>query len=723
MIAGTLEIQLLAGIARLQKDMQEAQRIVGGAMSNIEGAVGGLRKAFGALGITLGVGAFVAMIKGSVDAQDALRDLSKTTNISVEDLAGLQFAAKQSGTEITSLATSINKMSQNIGKDGEKFRALGITAKDPLEAFKQLSDIFVAIEDPQLRAAVMAQALGKSWQGAASLLSEGSAKIQEMVDKGKLLSGITKESADEADQFNDTMVELNTTMQGLLTKALIPGVSRWNETAKAMKDTHTEGELLLTVYRGLQVFLTGSDRTKNDKELFELTGRQLDLENRLMRLRAAPPMFSGASAVRQVERELADVNARLKTTLAFRKALGASGEITPPPPPLADGIDEKALETVIKEARARQFLNDKDSYAARVAAIKGFSKTFADEIKTQGTLLDLAYKEAGIQNQRTQEELILAQSALKEKELRQQLDAQIKLRDLALKQGPTGAKDAEAAAAHIAQINAAIVANEVITQAQIRAERTITLQRQLSEYQQWLDARISMGQSIAESLVSETERENLEYAKRLENLELFLQSQQDAVNNAQELRETLDMQHKIRLMQIQMNKEQHIRDMEANTFSLAAGLLQKFAGESKAAALAVIAINKGLAIAQTIMATQVAVMRAFADLGPIAGAPVAAAMEHLGAISVGLIAATGLVEAHGVMTGGGTAGVGTGGAGAQPVFNANPVTGQPASNPRGGQTTVYHLHGKSFDRDQVRDLLEMQNENSVDGGRTIVVEH
>ena len=46
-VAGTLEIQLLANIARLQKDMDDAKRSVGGAMSAIEKSVGMAARALG----------------------------------------------------------------------------------------------------------------------------------------------------------------------------------------------------------------------------------------------------------------------------------------------------------------------------------------------------------------------------------------------------------------------------------------------------------------------------------------------------------------------------------------------------------------------------------------------------------------------------------------------------------------------------------------------------
>jgi len=39
-----------------------------------------------------------------------------------------------------------------------------------------------------------------------------------------------------------------------------------------------------------------------------------------------------------------------------------------------------------------------------------------------------------------------------------------------------------------------------------------------------------------------------------------------------------------------------------------------------------------------------------------------------------------------------------------------------------GQTTIVNLYGQNYTRAQVRDLLEMQNENSTDGSRTVVVD-
>ncbi len=101
-------------------------------------------------------------------------------------------------------------------------------------------------------------------------------------------------------------------------------------------------------------------------------------------------------------------------------------------------------------------------------------------------------------------------------------------------------------------------------------------------------------------------------------------------------------------------------------------LLGVFATRSKAAAIAQIALNKGLTIANVIQNTAAAATRALFELGPIAGPAAAAKIKAYGAAQVGLIAATGLAQAG--AAGGGSAGLGslaaqgsTGGTAVQPV--------------------------------------------------------
>lgn len=118
--------------------------------------------------------------------------------------------------------------------------------------------------------------------------------------------------------------------------------------------------------------------------------------------------------------------------------------------------------------------------------------------------------------------------------------------------------------------------------------------------------------------------------------------------------------------------ENNVRAIRQQTFSHGVDLLNALAVHSKTAALVALALQKGLAIAETIVNTKVAQLRAMAELGPIAGPPMAAAIGVWGAASVALIAATGLVQAAGI-TGGAPA--------AAPVYNADPGTSNPTTDP------------------------------------------
>ncbi len=232
-LAGRLEVEMMMNLARLSQGVTEAKGMVAGMSRDISRSVDQAKSVLASLGVGLSATAFAAFIKNSVDAMDKLNDLAKATSLTVETLAGLRVAARQSGSDLEGTAAAINKLAQNMGANAEKFRALGISAKDPLEAFKQLSDIFRNIEDPQLRAALGAQALGKSWQAAAPLLSEGSAKIQEMVDRGTKLSGVTTEMAKQADELNDKLEELGGT-GGITVRLVGPLLPLLNALADSM---------------------------------------------------------------------------------------------------------------------------------------------------------------------------------------------------------------------------------------------------------------------------------------------------------------------------------------------------------------------------------------------------------------------------------------------------------------------------------------------------------
>jgi hypothetical protein len=208
------------GLDSANKKTKQSAEGLAKSSEDASGSFGTMSKAVGVAAAALGGIATVAYFKGlvtdAIDAADNLNDLSKTTGLTVERLSGLSLAAKESGTELGATAKAINFLSKGIGGNAEKYRELGITAKDPIEAFKQLADQFVATTDIQARNALAADALGKSWETVGPLLAEGGAAIQEMVDRGQDLSGITTKMATDADAYNDSVAVIQQSVGGLV---------------------------------------------------------------------------------------------------------------------------------------------------------------------------------------------------------------------------------------------------------------------------------------------------------------------------------------------------------------------------------------------------------------------------------------------------------------------------------------------------------------------------
>ena len=383
MLAGAVNIKFMADIMDLQSKMTQAQNSVAGAMGNIEKAVNQAKTALGALGIGLSVGAFVDMIKGSIEAMDSLNDLSKTTGISVAQLSGLKLAAKQSGGDLESLAASINKLSVNMAKDGERFAKLGVTAKDPLEAFKQLADIFSAIKDPQLRAALGAEALGKSWAGAAPALSEGGKRLQEMVDEGAKVSGVTQEMASRADEFNDKLAKMEAASAGAKMKLADDMLPAMTAIATAFGDAYQEGGKLhaLWVALGGLGALMFTDEFKTTAAKIRDANTELLVLKETLKAQKKTPQFG------MLHRWLYGENYAQDNVDAMIKKIKDLQAI----------LDKPAADAAAKAADAKARADDAKATADATARAAAFVKNEADKaaaiLKTQDAFIRGVTKE------------------------------------------------------------------------------------------------------------------------------------------------------------------------------------------------------------------------------------------------------------------------------------------------------------------------------------------
>lgn len=197
-----------------------------------------------------------------------------------------------------------------------------------------------------------------------------------------------------------------------------------------------------------------------------------------------------------------------------------------------------------------------------------------------------------------------------------------------------------------------------------------------------------------------------EYLRRIEDME-----ERTAEKVAEINQKAADKQYRI-----QIQTENKVRQMKYQTANLAVSLLQTLGQKSKAAAVAAILLGKGVAIAQVIQNTAVAIMK-YASMG-YAGLPMIPVMKALGAAQIALIAGTGLAEISNLNKGGAGGGIGAGASSPGESVANSQKQETPVS---AGKKVMINL-GDGDDlisKSAVRKLIEKINQEVKDGATLI----
>ena len=185
------------------------------------------------LGVTASVGVFVNSVKSAIDYADSLNDLSQKTGITVQTLGGLEYAAKQSGADLDAVAKGAQKLAQLMAeaaggndKASATLATFGINAKNADgtllsldEALFTVADRFESYKDGPEKAAAAQELMSKGGKDLIPLLNMGGDALRAAVEEYKKYGGVTTETAQRADAFNDTMEKINL-MQGAFTRSL-----------------------------------------------------------------------------------------------------------------------------------------------------------------------------------------------------------------------------------------------------------------------------------------------------------------------------------------------------------------------------------------------------------------------------------------------------------------------------------------------------------------------
>ncbi len=221
---GTAIASAQAGLARLQSS----------ALS--------ISSALGGIGAGISLGGLAAMVKSSIDAADAMNDLSQRVGISVADLAKYELAAKQSGTSMESIARGVKSLAGNMLEHSIALKAAGVSARDADGAMVQLADLFASMPDGIEKTTLATKLFGKAGMDLLPMLNMGSKGLGEASEKSAEYGKRMALLAPLADKFNDQTAELALHMRELGLNIATYVVDPLTNMVKALNDLAAGGE-------------------------------------------------------------------------------------------------------------------------------------------------------------------------------------------------------------------------------------------------------------------------------------------------------------------------------------------------------------------------------------------------------------------------------------------------------------------------------------------------
>lgn len=220
-------------------------------MRGLEAGAAKLNSVVGALGVGLSAAGFAAFAKQGIDAADALNDMSDRTGVAVKTLAEYKLAATLADTSLESLAKGVQKLTLSIGQaeaggkaQAEALKTLGITARDPQQAFEQLADAVANSNDPIRTNAALNDLLGRSYTELLPLLQGGAQGLRDSAAASESYAEAMVRLAPEAARINDQLDILKFNASAAATSILAELVPSLNEYIAVGREVVNNGTLL-----------------------------------------------------------------------------------------------------------------------------------------------------------------------------------------------------------------------------------------------------------------------------------------------------------------------------------------------------------------------------------------------------------------------------------------------------------------------------------------------
>ena len=301
-----LAIQVSANTTEVTKGFDKidksAKKLRGNLSKGGAGGSGGLLGGMFGAGMAKGLGkaipllgAYIALMKtirkvsnGIKEAStrvDALAKASRKLGMTTEALNGLRFAAKQTGVNANTMDMALQRMTRRLAEaahgSGEAKGAieqLGLDAKElaqmsPDQAFLKITDAMKGVTHPAEKLRLAFKLFDSEGVALVNTMAAGSGAIQNMMDKGNALNGITGENAAKFEAFNDATNELKLAIEGLWQEVglmLLPLLVDVVETLKGM----TMAAKRFFAFLNQPMFGGGSGKSKASKGV----GKLLDFD-------------------------------------------------------------------------------------------------------------------------------------------------------------------------------------------------------------------------------------------------------------------------------------------------------------------------------------------------------------------------------------------------------------------------------------------------------------
>lgn len=201
---GILQIQMMADMARLSKDMGDAKRIVGGAVKDIEKAAMTARNALGSLGVGFGLAQIVQMTdrytkytsqlklvtQSTAEYGRALSDVRRISTAAQADtgLLGILYARVTNATR--ELGLSQDRVASITETVGLALKVSGATATESASAMLQLSQAFGSglLRGEEFNA--VNEASPRIMQVLAASMGVQVGQLRELASQGKITSAV-----------------------------------------------------------------------------------------------------------------------------------------------------------------------------------------------------------------------------------------------------------------------------------------------------------------------------------------------------------------------------------------------------------------------------------------------------------------------------------------------------------------------------------------------------